>query len=72
VQIKKPLHEKIETEDFVGGMQELTKLRAPIDNFFDKVMVNCEDNKLRATRLGLLNAIRETMNEIADFSKIEG
>ena len=71
-QINNPLHQKLKNEEFVSGMQELTKLRNPIDNFFDKVMVNCEDKNLRATRLGLLNAIRETMNEIADFSLIEG
>ena len=42
------------------------------DMFFDNVTVNCEDQKLRVNRLGLLSQIRDTMNRIADFSQIEG
>ncbi|HIF59237.1 MAG TPA: glycine--tRNA ligase subunit beta [Rhodospirillales bacterium] len=51
---------------------QLAGLRAPIDIFFDKVTVNCEDRMLRVNRLGLLSQIRDTMNRIADFSQIEG
>ena len=53
-------------------MAQLAGLRVPIDSFFDKVTVNCEDRKLRVNRLGLLSQIRDTMNRIADFSQIEG
>ena len=51
---------------------QLAGLRTPIDIFFDKVTVNCEDRMLRVNRLGLLSQIRDTMNQIADFSQIEG
>ena len=59
------------TNDYTAAISALSHLRSPIDNFFDKVMVNDADPKIRANRLGLLNAIRETMNQFADFSKIE-
>jgi glycyl-tRNA synthetase beta chain len=59
------------TNDYTAAISALSHLRSPIDSFFDKVMVNDADPKIRANRLGLLNAIRETMNQFADFSKIE-
>lgn len=59
-------------EDFEGAMAALAQLRAPLDRFFDKVTVNAEDAALRANRLALLALIRRSMEQIADFSKIEG
>ena len=53
-------------------MAALASLRAPIDRFFDEVMVNDEDPQKRAFRLGLLARFRDTCHAIADFSKIEG
>jgi glycyl-tRNA synthetase beta chain len=47
-------------------------LRQAVDPFFDKVTVNAEDAALRVNRLRLLASIRDTMNLVADFSKIEG
>jgi glycyl-tRNA synthetase beta chain len=67
------LSSRIESEDFVGAMNDLAGLRAPIDAFFEKVTVNVTDNdQLRINRLKLLNQIRATMDSVADFSKIEG
>ncbi|MFO0390145.1 MAG: glycine--tRNA ligase subunit beta [Alphaproteobacteria bacterium] len=66
------LWEYISTEQYTKVMQWLATLRKPMDNFFDHVMVNVEDRKVRANRLRLLASIRDCMNEIADFSKIEG
>ncbi|WP_417460235.1 glycine--tRNA ligase subunit beta [Kordiimonas sp.] len=60
------------TEDFEGAMAALSRLRAPIDAFFDKVTVNADDTALRANRLALLSAIRSAVNTVADFSLIEG
>ena len=60
------------TEDFSRAMTALASLRRPIDEFFDKVTVNTEEPRLRANRLRLLSAIRATMNQVADFSQIEG
>ena len=59
-------------EKFEKAMTELARLRRPVDDFFDKVTVNCDEPALRENRLRLLSAIRETMNRVADFSQIEG
>ncbi|HTH98574.1 MAG TPA: glycine--tRNA ligase subunit beta [Stellaceae bacterium] len=65
----KPL---IEREHYVAAMRELARLREPVDAFFDKVTVNAEQPLLRRNRLRLLARIWATLNQIADFSKIEG
>ncbi|WP_201837938.1 glycine--tRNA ligase subunit beta [Microvirga zambiensis] len=62
----------VESEDFEGAMRALSRLRQPVDSFFDKVTVNAEDPALRANRLRLLNDIREATRTVADFSRIEG
>ena len=53
-------------------MRALSALRPAVDAFFDKVTVNADDPALRDNRLRLLNAIRETMHNVADFSRIAG
>ncbi|GJE15923.1 Glycine--tRNA ligase beta subunit [Methylobacterium marchantiae] len=62
----------VAAEDFSGAMRALSTLRAPVDAFFDKVIVNADDPALRENRLALLNALRAATREVADFSKIEG
>ncbi len=62
----------LEAEDFAGAMAALARLRVPVDDFFNKVTVNTDDRELRANRLRLLSQIRDTLNRVADFSKIEG
>jgi glycyl-tRNA synthetase beta chain len=62
----------IEAEDFEGAMTALATLRAPIDAFFEGVMVNDPDPAVRAFRLGLLARFRDAVHRVADFSKIEG
>ena len=59
-------------ENFDDAMAVLAELRQPVDDFFDRVTVNCEDGKQRVNRLKLLSQIRATMGEIADFGQIEG
>ena len=59
-------------EDYTGCMAALSELRAPVDAFFDKIMVNAPEADIRANRLSLLSRLRDTMNTIADFSKTEG
>ena len=66
------VHEALEAEDFAAAMDALAALRGPVDAFFDKVTVNAEEASLRANRLRLLNAIKATLEGVADFSKIEG
>ena len=62
----------VAVEDFSGAMRALSRLRAPVDAFFEKVTVNADDPALRENRLLLLNALRAATREVADFSRIEG
>ena len=62
----------VESENFTKAMKILAELRGPVDRFFEKTMVNCEDKELRANRLRLLSFMRDTINSIANFSLIEG
>lgn len=62
----------VAAEDFRSAMQALSTLRAPVDTFFNDVLVNDEDAAIRANRLALLKAIREATSTVADFSKITG
>ncbi|MDC7743289.1 glycine--tRNA ligase subunit beta [Rhizobium binxianense] len=59
-------------EDFRSAMEALSKLRGPVDRFFEDVLVNDEDAAIRANRLALLRLIREATGTVADFSKISG
>ncbi len=62
----------LQGEDFTAAMFEMAKLRAPLDAFFDEVMVNSDDKETRQYRLQLLSKIRTVMGAVADFSKVEG
>ena len=62
----------IAAEDFEGAMSALSTLRAPIDAFFEGVMVNDPDPQKRAYRIGLLERFVSAVHRVADFSKIEG
>ncbi|MGF9693201.1 glycine--tRNA ligase subunit beta [Rhizobium sp. 0TCS1.26] len=62
----------VATEDFRSAMEALSKLRGPVDRFFEDVLVNDEHAAIRANRLALLKAIREATATVADFSKIAG
>lgn len=63
---------RVAADDFEGAMRALSRLRAPVDAFFDKVTVNADDPALRANRLALLAALRAATLTVADFSRIEG
>jgi glycyl-tRNA synthetase beta chain len=56
--------------DYTGSLQTLAALRAPVDAFFDGVMVNAEDMDLRLNRQGLLKSLFEAMNRVADLSRL--
>jgi glycyl-tRNA synthetase beta chain len=72
--------ELLHQEKFADAMAALAKLRQPVDEFFakvtvntdEKVIVNGAEHSLRENRLRLLSAIQNTMNQVADFSQIEG
>ena len=56
--------------DFTGYLKSFAALKAPVDEFFDKVMVMAEDKAVRANRLALLRDLRDAMNKVADLSKL--
>jgi glycyl-tRNA synthetase beta chain len=56
--------------DYTTSLQALAVLKAPVDAFFDDVMVNAEDAALRANRLGLLASLHLAMNRVADLSRL--
>lgn len=66
------LEAPLKAEDFAGAMTVLSALRGPVDAFFEAVMVNDSDAKVRENRLALLLAVRGALHKVADFSKIEG
>lgn len=59
-----------EKGDYTASLQALAALKAPVDDFFDNVMVNAEDAALRANRLGLLATLHQAMNRVADLSRL--
>ena len=71
-EIKPNITKSLKENDFAGAMGLLSELRSPIDAFFDKVVVNCDKQDLRKNRLKLLSSLREILDNIADFSLIEG
>ncbi|PPR76200.1 MAG: Glycine--tRNA ligase beta subunit [Alphaproteobacteria bacterium MarineAlpha3_Bin4] len=62
----------VSDERFSESMALLAALRKPVDDFFDAVTVNVDDPALRENRLKLLNKIRSALDDVADFSRIEG
>lgn len=59
-----------EAGDYTASLQTLAALKAPVDAFFDHVMVNADDAALKANRQGLLATLHRTMNRVADLSKL--
>ncbi len=73
VQNARPVADKaLESEDFAAAMQALAELRAPVDAFFEKVLVNDTDVAARDNRLRLLSQVKTTTERVADFSLIAG
>ena len=70
--VRGELKAAIALEDFGDAMSALSRLRGPVDAFFDNVTVNVEETVVRENRLNLLSEIRRVMHTLADFSKIEG
>jgi glycyl-tRNA synthetase beta chain len=56
--------------DYSASLQLLAGLKSPVDAFFDSVMVNADDPALKANRLALLKQLQQTMNRVADISRL--
>ena len=63
---------QFESGDYTASLQTLAALRAPVDAFFDGVMVNAEEMDLRLNRQGLLKSLHVAMNRVADLSRLAG
>ncbi|MGC1172196.1 glycine--tRNA ligase subunit beta [Polaromonas sp.] len=61
---------QFESGDYTASLQSLAALRAPVDAFFDGVMVNAEEMDLRLNRQGLLKSLHDAMNRVADLSRL--
>ncbi len=67
----KPEADKLfESGDYTASLKSLAALKAPVDDFFDNVMVNADDVDLKNNRLALLNQLHQAMNRVADLSKL--
>ncbi|HET9736360.1 MAG TPA: glycine--tRNA ligase subunit beta [Burkholderiales bacterium] len=56
--------------DYTGALKTLAALKAPVDAFFDKVLVMDKDERVRLNRVGFLGKLHATMNRIADLSRL--
>ena len=69
-QVKPQADKLFESGDYTASLQALAALKSPVDDFFDHVMVNADDVALKNNRLGLLAILHQTMNRLADLSKL--
>ncbi|EXI70647.1 MAG: Glycine--tRNA ligase beta subunit [Candidatus Accumulibacter sp. SK-11] len=64
------VHSHVANEDYADALKVLAAVRGEVDRFFDEVMVNVQEPLLRGNRLGLLKALYEQLNAVADISKL--
>ncbi|MEQ8167051.1 MAG: DALR anticodon-binding domain-containing protein, partial [Alphaproteobacteria bacterium] len=70
--IRQPVRRALEKEDFEAAMGHLASLRPVLDVLFDEVTINATDAGLRENRLRLLSEVGGAIEEVADFSRVEG
>src|SRR5262249_41973366 len=58
-------------DDYPAVLKEITSLKAPVDQFFEEVMVMTDEREVRENRVRLLQEVRALFSEVADFSKIQ-
>jgi glycyl-tRNA synthetase beta chain len=69
--VQPALRADLDAGRYTEALTALAQLRAPVDRFFDDVMVNADDLKVRANRLALLGELAAAMNAVADISRLE-
>ncbi|MDO5103481.1 MAG: glycine--tRNA ligase subunit beta [Lautropia sp.] len=70
VTLQPQIEAHLEARDFTAALQALAALQAPVDAFFDQVMVNADDPAIRRNRLALLAALHDLMNRVADLAQL--
>ncbi|MBL8509934.1 MAG: glycine--tRNA ligase subunit beta, partial [Chitinimonas sp.] len=68
VALQTPVAAALAAHDYTAALKQLAGLRAPVDAFFDSVMVMADDLAVRHNRLALLAALSNLMNQVADIS----
>jgi len=63
-------NQQFDAGEVTASLQTLAALRAPVDAFFEGVMVNAPDPALRRNRLALLQSLHLAMNRVADLSRL--
>lgn len=71
IALQKELAPLIQACDYTAVLDKLAQLRKPVDQFFDEVMVNAEDAKLRQNRLAILKALQDLFLGVADISLLQ-
>ena len=69
-QLLPPSEAQFKAGDYTASLQTLAALRAPVDAFFEGVMVNADEMDLRLNRQGLLKMLHVAMNRVADLSRL--
>ena len=70
LEMKEKVDSSIDRNDYNDALIELARLRKPVDDFFEEILVMAEDEKIKFNRLSLLEEISKLFYKIADFSKI--
>ncbi len=70
VDIRSKVDAHYDRHEYFDCLKTLANLRTPVDAFFDQVLVNAEDAKVRANRLALLSELSYLLNKVADISKL--
>jgi glycyl-tRNA synthetase beta chain len=69
--IKRVFQKEVDQQQYQEAFEHLSTLALPVDNFFESVMVNCDDSELRLNRLAILTQLNHLFKAIADISKLE-
>jgi glycyl-tRNA synthetase beta chain len=68
--VEPQVRSSMQQRDFAGALRTLATMRGAVDKFFDDVLVNAEDARVRANRHALLRRLDSLMNQVADISKL--
>ena len=70
LKLDKDVREDVGSQKYIDALAKLVQLKSPIDDFFDKVMVNAEDAELKKNRHNMLRMLHQVLNRVADISKL--
>lgn len=69
--IKRRFHQEVEKQDYSAAFKHISSLAEPVDNFFNNVMVNSDDEAVRLNRLALLKQLNSMFMAVADIAILE-